>query len=131
MSLHFINRLSKRTDFKVIEPGIIRDTLLKTRIIMDDGVSLADARAVFSRAYADLVLGGKVFDYQDYPGEIGKTKVDFSATMIDRSNQEIIWACKSDNTGDDGVWLFDRGRVNTAHALAAEMVTLAVDTISD
>ena len=131
LSLHFINRLTKMDHFNVIEPGIIRHTLLRTRIIMEDGVSLADARAVFARAYAELVLGGKVFDYQDFPGEIGKAKVDFSASLIDRDRQEVIWACKSDNTGEEGVWFFDWGKVNTAHALAAEMVTLAVDTISD
>ena len=126
LALHFINRLAKTTNFTVIEPGIVRHTLLRTRIIMEDGVSLADARAVFARANADLVLGGKVFDYQDFPGETGKTRVDFSATLIDRTSLEVIWACKSDNAGDEGVWFFGLGQVNTAHALAAEMVALAV-----
>jgi TolB-like protein len=131
LSLHFINRLVKTANFTVIEPGVVRHTLLRTRIIMEDGVSLPDARAVFARANAQLVLGGKVFDYQDFPGETGKARVDFSAALIDRASLEVVWACKSDNAGDEGVWFFGLGQVNTAHALAAEMVAIAVDTIRE
>jgi hypothetical protein len=61
-------------------------------------------------------------DYQDYQGIWGKPKVDFSATVIERESREVIWSSSSYNEGDDGVFFFDRGRVNTAHAMASQMV---------
>lgn len=32
-----------------------------------------------------------------------------------------MWSSTSFNQGDDGVFFFDWGRVNTAHAMAAQM----------
>jgi hypothetical protein len=55
--------------------------------------------------------------------------VDFSALLIERKSQEVVWASESDNEGDDGVFFFDWGKVNTAHAMASEMVLSAVETI--
>ncbi len=96
---------------------------------MDDGISLADADAVFSRLDADLILTGKVLDYQDYQGPTGKPKVGFSALLIEKKSREVVWSCQSYHEGDEGVWFFDWGNVYTAHSLATEMIQLAVETI--
>ena len=129
MSLHFIRQLQKFDNLKLIEPGMIRHTLLRYRIIMFDGMSLPDADALFARLDADLVIGGNILDYQDYQGPTGKPIVDFSAAMIERKSREVVWSVKSYNEGDEGVWFFDRGKINTAHTLSTEMVQQAVDTI--
>lgn len=129
MQLHFINQLQKMPNFSVIEPGEIRKTLLAKRVFMDDGLSLANADVVFNRLGADLLLTGNVLDYQDYQGTTGKPKVDFSAQIIERKSREFMWASKSCNEGDDGVFLFDLGKVNTAHAMADRMVRPAIETI--
>jgi TolB-like protein len=126
MALHFVRHLAAVDNFAVIEPGIVRQALLRLRIIMDDGISLGYADILFRRLNADLVLAGKVLDYQDYQGLNGTPKVDFSAQLIERRSREIIWKANSFNTGDDGVFFFDWGRVNTAHAMASQMVQLAV-----
>jgi TolB-like protein len=129
MALHFVGQLGEAANFDVIEPGAVRHTQLGTRIIMDDGLSLANAGAFFSRLDADLVLTGKVMDYQDYQGAAGKPKVDFSAMLIERKSREVVWSSKSYNEGDDGVYFFDRGKVNTAHTMASEMVHHVVEMI--
>jgi TolB-like protein len=129
ISLHFINHLRAIENFAVIEPGLIRHTLLRSRIIMHDGISLSDADAIFARLHVDLILTGKIFDYQDYQGPSGTPKVNFSAALIERRSREVIWSCTSYNQGDEGVWFFGMGKVNTAHALSDEMVQLAVGTI--
>ena len=110
----------------VIEPGVIRQTLLDMRIIMSDGMSLADTDLVFSRLNTDLVLSGRVLDYQDYQGPAGTPKVDFAAQITERKSREAVWTVKCYNQGDDGVYFFDWGRVNTAYAMADQMVQLAV-----
>jgi hypothetical protein len=129
MTLHFVRKLVTLGNFTVTEPGLVRQALLQMRIIMEDGVSLADADALFSRLDVDLVVAGKVFDYQDYQGTVGTPKVDFSALLIERKSREVVWTCQSHNEGDYGVFFFDWGKVNTAHAMASEMVAAALETL--
>ena len=131
MPLHFVNQLLRSENFSVIEPGIIRHLLLEMRIILDNGISLVGSDALFSKLQADLILAGKVFDYQDYTGISGRTKVDFSALMIDRQGREIVWASESHDQGDYGVFFFDWGKINTAHRIASEMVAAALETLVD
>jgi TolB-like protein len=120
--LHFIRQLKRFENLEVIEPGMVREELLNSRIIMRDGISLADADALFAGLNADLLVSGRVMDYQDYQGAFGKPKVDFSALVIERKNREVVWSSDSFNEGDDRVFFFDWGRVNTAHAMASQMV---------
>jgi len=129
MALHFVSQLRMLGNFTVIEPGIVRQALLQMRIIMEDGMSLADADILFSELGADVVLSGKVFDYQDYTGDLGKPKVDFSARLTEKNSREVVWACESHNEGDHGVFFFDWGKINTAHRMASEMVASALETL--
>ena len=127
MALHFIRALREHENFDVIEPGIVREELLGLRVIMEDGVSLANASLVLGTLNADLVISGRVLDYQDYQGAEGSPKVDFSVVVIEKKSQEIIWASKSYNQGDDSVLFFDRGKINTAHTMASKMVRNVVE----
>ena len=129
MALLFAQALSAHDNFTVVEPGTVRQQLLDLRIIMPGGISLANADLVFLRLDADLILSGEVLDYQDYQGPNGSPKVDFSAQLIERKSREVVWTVKSHNTGDDGVFFFDQGKVHTAHELARQMVSLAVEEI--
>jgi TolB-like protein len=122
MTLHFAKELMKVTNFHVIEPGVVRQTFVELRIVMEQGVSLANAELISGILNADLVVSGKVIDYQDYQGTWGKPKVSFTAQLIERRSQEVMWSSHSYNEGDDGVFFFDRGRVHTAHTLASEMI---------
>lgn len=122
VALHFVRQMLDLDNFDVVEPGEVRETLLETRIMLDDGLSLANADVVFSRLNADLILTGRVFDYLDYQGPWGNPRVGFSTLLYERKSREAVWSSKSANAGDDGVFFFDMGKVNTAHAMAAEMV---------
>ena len=131
IALSFIEQMMPQRKFSVIEPGIVRQLLLQKRIVMDDGLSLADVHALFSKLNADLILAGKIFDYQDYQGTAGKAKVDFSAIAIERQSREVVWICQSHNEGDFGVFFFDWGKINTAHRMASEMVASALETLAE
>ena len=96
---------------------------------MGEGISVGHADVLFRKLDADLVLDGKVLEYLDHQGTAGTPKVDFSAQLIERKSREIVWVVKNYGWGDDGVFFFDWGRVNTAHTLAGQMVRLAVDEI--
>jgi len=121
MTLHFARELKRAGNFNIIEPGVVRQAFLELRIVMEQGVSLANAELILGMLNADLVISGKVTDYEDYQGTWGKPKVGFNAQLIERKSREVVWSSNSYNQGDDGVFFFDRGRVNTAHALASQM----------
>lgn len=122
LALHFIRELTKVGMFDVVEPGVVREELLKYRVIMEEGVSLADAEIVFGMLKADLLLSGNVNDYEDHQGSFGTPKVDFSALLLDKASRRAVWAVEAHYTGDDRVHLFDIGKINTANGLAAAMV---------
>jgi hypothetical protein len=126
MALHFIQHLVEAGGFLVVEPGEVRDKLLDLRIIMDDGISLANADDLFKRLDADLILTGRVLDYQDTQGGGGIPVVDFSVLLLERKGKSVVWHSKSRNRGDDGVFLFDRGMVRTSDRLADRMVGTVV-----
>lgn len=126
MALTFARALSAYDNIKVVEPGAVRRQLLDLRIIMPSGISLAYADLVFDRLGADLIVNGEVLDYQDYQGLTGSPRVDFSAQIIERKSREVVWTVKSQNSGDDGILLFGRGKTTTAHELARQMVAQAL-----
>jgi len=128
MVLHFIEELVRFGGFDVVEPGVVRQKLLNLRVIMNEGISLIDADHISLALKADLVIAGKVIVYQDYAGQDGSPVVDFSALAIE--NKKVVWASKSYNKGDDGVFFFDRGKVNTAGGLTSYMVRSLVGEIS-
>jgi len=121
MMLQFVKELTRLEGFTVIEPGVVRQTLLAMRIIMYDGASLPDIDLIINSLDADLILTGRVFDYQDFIASGGTPKVDFSVMLFEKTGRKVIWASKSYNQGDDGVTLFDWGNISTANALVTEM----------
>jgi hypothetical protein len=124
MQLHLVLELAKVENIKVIEPGVVRKEFLALRIIMEDGISLAQSDLVWDALDADLLLTGKVIDYQDYQGADGDPIVDFSLQLIGRKGREVDWTSKSYNRGMDGVYFFDLGRERTASGIASEMARI-------
>lgn len=121
LELQFIRNLKKSGQFDVVERGVVRQQLLSLRIITPEGISLANADALFPTLDADLILAAYVVEYDDYQGVFGKPKVDFFVQLIEKKSRSVVWSSVSHNEGDDGVFFFDRGRVNTAHAMASQM----------
>ncbi|MFB3885111.1 MAG: hypothetical protein ACE144_07765 [Thermodesulfobacteriota bacterium] len=120
--LHFVKQLKEFDNLDVIEPGIVRQELLNLRIIMEDSISLAQAEVLFETLNVDLILAGKVMDYQDYRSAWGKAKVDFSSQLYDRKSRMLVWSSRSYNDGEEAVYFFDWGKVNTAHELTTRMI---------
>jgi len=128
--LHFAKELKRFDHFDVIEMGVVRQAFLGMRIILDQGVSLANADSIAGLLDADLILAGDVTDYEDYQGVWGKPKVSFSAQLIERKSREVVWSSNSYNEGDEGVFFFDLGRVSTASVMVSQMVRWIGRTIS-
>lgn len=119
--LNIVKLLQRHPNLEVVEPGLVREQLLKYRLIMQAGPSLAvaDVLASGSSLSADLILSGYVFDYQD---QFGIPKIDFATRLFSGPKREIIWWSRSIATGDDGVYFFDVGRYRSAHVMLQDML---------
>lgn len=126
LALHFLRELLKTGNIEVVEPGVVRQVLLRSRTIMEGGLSLPQADILRATLDVDLVLTGIVMEYQDYVGGWGNPKVEFSMRVFDMKTRQIIWSSSSYNEGDDGVFFFNLGKVNTAQGLASGMVRSVV-----
>ncbi len=126
--LHFVEALSSYENLRVVEPGLVREQLLKYRLIMQAGPSLAiaDVLATDSTLGADLILSGYVFDYQD---RFGTPKIDFATRLFSGPKRELVWWSRSYAAGDDGVYFFDLGRYNSTHVMLQEMVWAISDLL--
>jgi TolB-like protein len=127
LALHFTRELSNAGNLEVVEPGEVRQVLLRARTIMEGGLSLPQADILHAALDVDLVLTGIVMEYQDFIGGYGNPKVEFSMRVFDMKTRQIVWSSFSYNEGDDGVFFFNLGKVNTAHETASGMVRSVVD----
>lgn len=129
MALRFVQELRRLGNFRVIEPGVVRHRLLQFRLIMAEGVSLANADVIYDALESNLVLTGKVLDYEEARGENGIATVDFSTTVMDKENRMQVLSANSYYAGNDRVVFFDFGRISTACGVATEMVRGIVQKI--
>ncbi|MGE5699016.1 MAG: hypothetical protein ACM31N_03000 [Deltaproteobacteria bacterium] len=127
MRLHFLKHLAERGDLVVIDPGEVRMAILRSRMILEGGLSLPQAALLREEMDADLVFYGSVRDYQDSIGPAGFPLVNFSSQAIDTNKKKVAWSSTSYNTGSDCMFLFDWGKVSTSHALAAEMTDKVIE----
>lgn len=128
--LQFARELKKLDNLNILELGIVRQRLLNARVIIQEGIALTDVDAVAINLEADFVMTGRVMDYQDYEFPGGTPKIDFSMQILERRSRKIVWSSQSHNAGDDEVFFFDVGRINTAHAMMGWMVRMIGRKIS-
>lgn len=121
LMLHLIQQLQQKREMEVIEPGVVRQQLLALRMVMSEGVSLADVDNISDLLEADLILAGRCLQYEDYRGAAGAPQVMFSALMIERQSRKMVWSSASYNGGNDNVLFFNFGKIYTASALASGM----------
>jgi hypothetical protein len=126
VALEFVRQLTRTTRYRVLEPGVVRDYMLRARIMIPGGVSLETTRLFMGALGVDIVISGIVLDYAESAGSQGPT-IRFSATMLDGGSGELVWHSSSFNHGDDGVFFFGLGRIRTAGDLTCRMVTAVVD----
>jgi hypothetical protein len=121
MTLHFVSHLVHWGIFDVVEPGLARKAFLNRRLIMSEGISATDTDFISRSMDADLILTGKVLDYQDPEDATDVPKIDFIASIIERKSKKVIWSARSSKEGDEGVVFFDVGRRHTASKMMNDL----------
>ncbi len=127
VALHFVHQLAGRDGVEVVEPGVVRDILLRTRLIPEGGIAFNQGQLLKELLGADLVLTGDVLDYIDAVGENQVPVVDFMTQLLDSGRRSVVWSSFHHNTGADRVWFFNQGRIRTAGALGSAMAQATVE----
>ncbi|TSK05016.1 MAG: hypothetical protein FPO08_15995 [Geobacter sp.] len=126
MQLHFVSQLLATGSIEPIEPGVVREKMLNSRMIMREGISARDVDILTYILGADYVLSGTVFDYYDPQGGSGTPVIDFTTLLMRKSDRKVVFKSKSSNMGTDGVYFFDRGKQNNASVMAEAMARSVV-----
>jgi TolB-like protein len=126
VSLSFVRQMGSLPNVTVIEPGVVRDDLLRFRVVLQGGISLDVARVIMELLDADLALTGIVQSYEDALSSASAPRAAFTVMLLDRKNNEVLWRSSSASAGDDGVFFFDAGRVATAGDLVCRMAQTAI-----
>jgi len=130
VAAEMVRSLEATGRFEVVEPGLVREELLRNRVVTQGGVALDTVRPVLAQLPADLVLTGTVFRYED--GEVASAvAVEFSLVLLDRETGRIVWAGTSTNGGLDDEFLFEQGRIRVAAALACRMASSVAVAMAD
>jgi hypothetical protein len=127
VALELARQFAAAEGYGIVEPGVVRDELLRRRIVMEDGVSLDQARLVSATLDADLVAAGYVFDFDD---GAGYPTSNFTVLVIDRKTRRIVWESTSYNLGIDSQSLFGTNVVSTATRLSCRMAREVVEAMA-
>jgi hypothetical protein len=127
IALTFVRELATAGGFQVLEPGIVRDQLLRYRVVMEGGVSVDQARSMLNALDGDYVMAGTVFAFDD---SMTLPSATFSALVIERKTGRIVWDSTSYNKGDDAESLFGLNRVSTVSALTCRMARNVVEALA-
>jgi hypothetical protein len=117
--------------FQVIEPGVVRQTLLESRLIQPQGPSVPQAGILDAELDLDRLIFGEVTTYQEAGAGSLYPVVDFDVRVMDVPTRQVVWASISHTRGNEDVFFFDVGRVPTAHELTSRMVAALVSLFRD
>jgi hypothetical protein len=127
VALHFVQQFALRAEVEVVEPGVVRDILLRMRLIPEGGIPFSQVDLLHELLGADLVLTGDVLDYIDTLSADQAPVVDFMTQLLDAGRRTVVWSSFNHNTGADRVWFFNEGRLRTAGTLGSAMAQATVD----
>jgi hypothetical protein len=74
----------------------------------------------------DILFYGRI---SDYAGTSAVPVVNFSCQVLDTRGRKVVWSSISHARGDDWVFFFDWGKINSVHQLASVLVNAVIDGI--
>ena len=131
LASQFVRWLLATGDMEVIEPGVVREALLEARVIQEDGPSLPQVDALRALLDLDLIVSGRVTDYEAMGSAPGSPFLGFSARAIDIRTRQAVWSSFSFGRGDDRVGMFGTARIHSSITLTSELVRGAVETLDE
>jgi hypothetical protein len=121
VAIQFVRELVEMGGVEVIEPGRVRDVLLDTRIVQEGGISQSQADLLRGILDADLVIAGRVSEFQEAMGT-SSPRVELSVYGLDTRKRQAVWLARTYAEGTKHVFFFGLGEVRSASRLTRELV---------
>lgn len=129
VATQFVRWLLTEQSMRIVEPGVVRAALLEARVIQEDGPSLPQVDALHALLDVDLVVSGRVTNYEAMGSSPGTPLLGFSAWAIDASTRQAVWSAFSSGRGDDRLGAFGTARIRSSIILTSELVHGAVEAL--
>jgi len=123
VALQLARQIMAVPGLQVLEPGVVREELLRHRVIMQEGPSVDDLLVLGATVRPDIVIAGQVLEYDE--GSVARLGV--SVVALDVRARRVIWRSGTQARGTDGVWFFDDGLVALPTELACQISRGVVD----
>jgi hypothetical protein len=127
----FVRWLLEAGGMDVLEPGLVREALLEARVIQEDGPSLPQVDALRALLDVDLVVSGRVTDFEPMGSAPGSPFAGFSSRGIDARTRQVVFASFSFGRGDDRAGAFGAGRIRSSITLTSELVRGVVQALEE
>lgn len=123
----FLDELLKNRKFVPVEYGGIRKTMIEKRIRYKGELNFKNIKALKETLGVDSILVGTVERYSagSIPG------VAVTARLLDAGKNRILWYKRQQLDGDEGIIVFDWGKLRTADKVAHKVVSKLVDKMAD
>jgi len=128
---HFMRWLRATGRMIILEPGVVREALLDARVIQEDGPSLPQGDALRALLELDLIVSGRVTDYEAMGSAPGSPFLGFSASAIDLGSRQVVWSSFSFGRGDDRIGMFGTARIRSSVTLLSGLVQGAVGALDE
>jgi len=131
LASQFVRWLRATGRMVVLEPGVVREALLDARVIQEDGPSLPQGDALRALLELDLIVSGRVTDYEAMGSAPGSPFLGFSASAIDLGSRQVVWSSFSFGRGDDRIGMFGTARIRSSVTLLSGLVQGAVGALDE
>lgn len=127
----FVRWLLEAGEMDVLEPGVVREALLEARVIQEDGPSLPQVDALRALLDVDLVVSGRVTEFEAMGSAPGSPFVGFSSRGLDARTRQAVFTSFSFGRGDDRNGPFGAGRIRSSITLTSELVRGVVEALEE
>ena len=121
----FLVELYKSQRFEPIEYGNVRRYSVDLRIRSKGELDLQNTDALSKDLGVDGILVGTVESYSEGEGN-SPPEAAISARLIDAHKNRILWYDGHQYNGDEGVFMFDWGRIRSPENVAYEVISRLV-----
>jgi TolB-like protein len=125
----FITELFKSRIFEPISYGDVRDLVVALRVRSKGELDFKNIGSIEEASGVDGILVGTVEHYSEETGSVPPLAL-ISARLIDARTGKIVWYDGYQYRGDDGISVFDWGRLRSTENVAYVVVTKLVKEMS-
>jgi TolB-like protein len=125
----FLSELFKNDEFIPVEYGNIRQSIVENRIIYKGELDYQNIEDLSATLGVDVILVGTVETYSDGKETNSPPLVSINARLLDAHRNKILWYNTYRLDGEDGIIVFDWGRIRSVDKVAHTVVTRLVNSM--